>query len=195
MPIRDTIQIGDPRLKAENQTVSEFNDPKVKQVVDDLVETMRKNELIGMAAPQIGENWKIFVTEPRQTESRVGTQVDELRVYINPKIVETSPEETIIYEGCGSVMNGGLFGPVSRPKVITIEAFDMEGKKFRLTADGILGRVIQHEQDHLEGIEFTEKVSDYKKLMAREFYLTNIRNSSEQLAASEISIKKVGGIL
>ena len=191
MPIRETIQIGDPRLKAANSAVSDFNDAKVKQVVQDLVDSMRANELIGMAAPQIGENWRIFVTEPRETEARKGGQVDELRVYINPKIIEMSAEEVIIYEGCGSVMNGNLFGPVSRPKVIMIEAADMEGKIFRLKCDGILARVIQHEQDHLEGVEFTEKVSDYKKLMSREFYLKDIRNSKEQVEASVITIKEV----
>lgn len=132
MPLRDTIQIGDPRLKAENTTATDFQSEKVKEVVQDLIDTMREKELIGMAAPQIGENWRIFVTEPRETEARKGAQVDELRVYINPKIIETSKEETIIYEGCGSVSNGNLFGPVSRPKVITVEAFDTEGKKFTL---------------------------------------------------------------
>lgn len=191
MPLRDTIQIGDPRLKAENTTATDFQSEKVKEVVQDLIDTMCEKELIGMAAPQIGENWRIFVTEPRETEARKGAQVDELRVYINPKIIETSKEETIIYEGCGSVSNGNLFGPVSRPKVITVEAFDTEGKKFTLKCDGILARVILHEQDHLEGIEFTEKVSDYKKLMSREFYLNDIRNSKEQTEASVITIKEM----
>ncbi len=188
MPIRATIQIGDPRLKAENESVEDFSSAKVKQVVEDLVETMRAKELIGMAAPQIGENWKIFVTEPRETETRSADQADELRVYINPTIIWESEEETIIYEGCGSVMEGNLFGPVKRPKTITIEAFDVEGKKFTLKCDGILARVIHHEYDHLIGIEFTEKVFDYKKLMNREFYLKDIKGSKEQLEAGKITI-------
>lgn len=188
---RDTLQIGDPRLKAENQVVKDFNDPKVKQVVDDLVETMVANDLIGIASPQIGENFKIFVTQPRKTEARPEDQTDELRVYINPEIVNFSDEQTIIFEGCGSVLHGNLFGPVKRPKIITIDAFDLNGKKFRFKTDGILARVIQHEYDHLSGIEFTEKISDYKKLMAREFYIANIKNSPEQKSASVITIKEL----
>lgn len=189
MAVRDTIQIGDLRLKAENKIVTDFSDLKVRQVVTDLVDTMHKNGLIGMAAQQIGENWKIFVTEPRETEDRPKDQADELRVYINPVIIEFSKEENIIYEGCGSVLHGTLFGPVKRAKEITIEAFDLKGKKFRLVCDGILARVIQHEYDHLQGIEFTEKIFDYKKLMAAEFYRERIKNSPEQIEASKITKK------
>jgi peptide deformylase len=189
MAVRETIQIGDLRLKAENKAVSGFSDLKVRQVVTDLVDTMHENGLVGIAAPQIGENWKIFVTEPRETKDRPKDQVDELRVYINPVIIEFSKEENIIYEGCGSVLHGNLFGPVKRAKEITIEAFDLNGKKFRLTGDGILARVIQHEYDHLFGIEFTEKIFDYKKLMVAEFYRQRIKNSPEQIEASKITKK------
>ncbi|PIU36280.1 peptide deformylase [Candidatus Shapirobacteria bacterium CG07_land_8_20_14_0_80_39_18] len=189
MATRDTLQIGDLRLKAPNKTVEKFTDSSVKQVIQDLIDTMRANELIGMAAPQIGENWKIFVTEPRETKFRMADQVDILRVYINPIILNSSKEESIIYEGCGSVLNGQLFGPVKRPKEITIEAFDQEGKKFRLTCDGILARVIQHEYDHLNGIEFTEKIFDYRKLVSVDFYLKDIKKSPEQIKDSMITKK------
>jgi len=189
--IRNTIQIGDPRLKAVNKVIDNFNDPTVKRVIQDLVDTMHQNGLIGMAAPQIGENWKIFVTEPRETENRPADQADELRIYINPKITIFSIDENVIYEGCGSVLNGSLFGPVKRPKEITIEAFDQNGNKFRLTCDGILARVVQHEYDHMFGIEFTEKVSDYKKLMNAEFYQETIKMSPEQIEASKITKKIV----
>ncbi len=187
--VKKTLQVGDPRLKQPNREVTDFSDPEVKQVVDNLVETMRALELIGMAAPQIGENWQIFVTEPRETKARNGDQTDVLRVYINPKVVKSSPEEVIIYEGCGCVAQGKLFGPVSRPKEITIEASDLTGKRFTLRADGILGRVIQHENDHLSGIEFTEKITDYRKLLSFDHYVAQVRNSPEQKTASVINVK------
>lgn len=188
--VKETLQVGDPRLKQPNAEVVDFSDPKVKQVVDDLVETMRATELIGMAAPQIGENWRIFVTEPRETKSRTGDQTDVLRVYINPKVVQASTEDVIIYEGCGCVAQGKLFGPVSRPKEVTVEACDQSGKRFSLRADGILGRVIQHENDHMTGIEFTEKITDYRKLLSFDHYVAQVRNSPEQKAASVINIKE-----
>jgi len=190
MAVRKTAQIGDPRLKTDNKTIENFNDPVLKQLVEDLVDSMRAGGLIGMAAPQIGENYKIFVTEPRETKTRPAGQSDELRIYINPVIVEESTEESVIYEGCGSVIHGKLFGPVKRPREIVIEAFDVGGRKFRFRCDGILARVIQHEYDHLSGVEFTEKISDYRKLMSVGFYLKNIKHSEEQTEASLITKKE-----
>jgi len=188
MAVRKTLQIGDPLLKNNNLTIKNFNDQKIKRVVKDLRDTMIKNDLIGLSAPQIGYNFKIFITQPRKTKARKLPKGDMLRVYINPKIVKFSKSENIIYEGCGSVMNGNLFGPVKRPKEITIVAFDEKKGKFQIRCDGILARVIQHEYDHMSGVEFTEKICDYKKLMAREFYIKNVRNSKEQLEASNITI-------
>ena len=188
MAVRKTVQIGDPRLKAENVVVKNFNDLKVSKVIKDLKDTMIKNDLIGMAAPQLGHNYKIFITQPRKTKARKLSKGDKLRVYINPKIVKSSKKQNIIYEGCGSVLNGSLFGPVKRPKEITIEAYDSKGEKFQIRCDGILARVIQHENDHMVGVEFTEKISNYKKLMAKEFYVKTVRNSKEQIQASNITI-------
>ncbi len=190
MSVRQTIQIGHPALKAKNKDVHYVHDAQVEQLIDDLRDTMRHNELVGMAAPQIAENYKIFVTEPRETKTRSKDQSDEFRVYINPEIVEFSLEEVVIFEGCGSVLNGQLFGPVSRPKQITIEALDENGKRFRLTCDGILARVIQHEYDHLHGVEFLEKISDYKQVMTADYYIKNIKNKPKHQAACHISIIK-----
>ncbi len=191
MSIRTSIQIGDPLLKAENKVIEDVSDPALQQVIEDLIDTMRENGLIGMAAPQIGENYKVFVTEPRETETRPADQADDLRVYINPEIVEQAEEEIIIYEGCGSVLNGQLFGPVSRPRWIKIRALDRNGQQFEFKADGILGRVIQHEYDHLIGVEFTEKVADYKKLMSREHYIEQIKSREWHLTNAKITIKEL----
>jgi len=90
-------------------------------------------------------NYQLYITEPRETESRPASEADDFRVYLNPRVVDQSANRVVIWEACGSVMMGQLFGPVERPKVITIEASDQLGQKFRFTADGILGRVIQHE--------------------------------------------------
>jgi len=188
MAVRKTIQIGDPRLKAKNLVVKDFNDPRVKKVIQDLKDTMIKNDLVGMAAPQVGYNYKIFITQPKKTKYRKLPKGDKLRIYINPKIIKLSKEQSIGYEGCGSVLNGNLFGPVKRSREIIIEAFNEKEERFQLRCDGILARVIQHENDHMVGIEFTEKIFDYKKLVAREFYIKNIRNSKEQLRASNITV-------
>jgi len=73
-------------------------------------------------------------------------------------LVKSSKEKVVIWEGCGCVGQVDMFfGPVTRAKEITVEAFDENGKKFQIHTDGIMARVILHELDHLEGIEFVEK--------------------------------------
>jgi peptide deformylase len=192
MTVKKTIQIGDPILKKKNKIVKRFTSSKVKQVVSDLIDTMRKIGLIGMAAPQIGENYKIFVTEPRKTKARNLPFKDNVRVYINPKLVSTSKEEIIIWEGCGCVGTVDVFfGPVKRAREITVDAFDEKGKKFRIHTDGILARVILHEMDHLNGIEFIEKVDDYRKLMHETHYTKTVRNSPEAQRVAKVSILEV----
>jgi peptide deformylase len=143
--------------------------------------------LVGIAAPQVGHNYQIFVTHPRNTTSRKLLKEDILRIFINPKITKFSKERSSIYEGCGSVAEGDLFGPVMRSKEITIEACDENGKIFSLVCDGLLARVIQHESDHLKGVEFIQKVADYSKMLSGKFYRSTMRSSKEQLEALKIS--------
>ncbi|MEI8232961.1 MAG: peptide deformylase [bacterium] len=190
MAVRNTLQVGNPILKAPNQRVVNPSDPQIQHIIKDMIDTMHKNNLIGLAAPQIGENYHLFITEPRETKTRTKDQSDDLRIYINPTITKFSDEKTEIWEGCGCVANGTLFAPVIRPKIITITATNINGKEFQIKADGILGRVIQHENDHLSGIEFTEKISDMKRLMSKEYYIEYIKPVPETTANSLITIKE-----
>jgi peptide deformylase len=187
MAVKIVIQAGHPSLKKKNKKILNFKSPKLKNLQKDLIDTMRKKSLIGIAACQIGENYMVFVTHPRNTKSRILGRTDKLRIYLNPKITFKSQEESIIYEGCGSIVRGDLFGPVSRPKEIEVEAMDENGQKFRLKCDGILARVIQHEYDHLMGVEFVEKVTDYRKVIVGKYYKEKIRNSKLQKQNSLIT--------
>ena len=187
MAIRKIIQAGHPSLKTKNRKIVNLKSSNVKKLIKSLKDTMYKTGLIGVAAPQIGENYMIFITHPRNTKARKLFREDVLRVYINPEIVSFSKDKNVIYEGCGSLVDGELFGPVLRPKEITIEAYDEDGNKFLLACDGLLARVIQHEYDHLMGTEFIQKVSDYNKILDGIFYRKNIRNSKAQTEASKIT--------
>ncbi len=148
---------------------------------------MYKADLVGIAAPQIGENYMIFLTHPRATKARAKNKntEDKLRVFINPRNTFQSKEKSLIYEGCGSI--GDIFGPVIRPKELEVEAYDEKGVKFALRADGILARIIFHEMDHLSGVEFIQKVSDYGKIVTKKHYRKNIRNSNLQKKNSKIT--------
>lgn len=187
MAVKKITQAGHPALKAENKEVKDFSSHKLKKLIKDLKDTMYDSGLIGIASPQIGVNEMVFVTHPRNTKSRNIGKEDICRVFINPQIIGQLKENIIIYEGCGSVAEMKLFGPVLRPKKITVEALDEKGKKFLITCDGLLARVIQHEVDHLMGMEFIQKVSDYNKVLSDDFYHKTIRNSKAQKDASKIA--------
>lgn len=186
MAVKPIIQAGHASLKKKNKKILSVSLSKIKRLRKDLVDTMNKTGLIGIASPQIAENYMIFVTHARNTKSRNIGKPDILRTYINPKITFKSKAKNTIYEGCGS-LDSNLFGPVSRPEEIEIEALDENGQKFKLRCDGILARVIQHEYDHLMGIEFMEKINDYKKIIVGEYYRKNIRNSKLQKQNSLIT--------
>ena len=187
MAVRNIIEIGHRVLKLKNKPIIDFHSPLLKKLIKDLKDTMAKVALIGIAAPQIAENFQVFLTQPRKTNARRLEKGDVLRVYINPKITFQSKEKNLIYEGCGCVPHSSIFGPVIRPREIEVEAYDAKGRKFRLRCDGILARVIQHEYDHLQGIEFLEKISENKKIISWDFYRRDIRNSKEQKTASKIT--------
>src|SRR3989344_1871886 len=186
MAVRKVIQVGHPSLRTKNKTIN-CNSSKLKKLIKDLKDTMYKTNLVGIAAPQIDENYMVFLTHPISTKTRKLLKEDICRIYINPKIVPSSKQQGSMYEGCGSVANGELFGPVLRSKEIKIEAYDEMGKKFSLLTDGILARIILHELDHLTEVEFIQKVNDYSKILSKDFYIKDVRNSKEQKEVSKIT--------
>jgi len=174
MIIKNIIQIGNPILSKKSKFVSNIKFKEIKNIIKDLVDSLRHYSLVGMAAPQIGKNFRIFITEIRKTKYRKGKETDKLRIFINPRIIWSSKDKVIMYEGCGSVAYSKIFGPVKRPKNIIIEAYNEKGDKFKLKADRLLSRVIQHENDHLNGISFIEKITDMRKTMSSEEYFKMI---------------------
>jgi len=172
MAIQKTILLGENVLRETAKSVENTEDQRVQEVITDLVDSMRDKDLIGMAAPQIGVSLRIFVTEVRETEYRK-VDLDELRVYINPKITNKSEGTKIGWEGCGSIP--GLFGQVERYTEITVAYTDREGASQTDTVGGFLAVVIQHETDHLDGIMFTD-ISDPKTFVSGAYYIKHIRS-------------------
>ena len=176
MIIKSVTQVGNPIIRKKSKNVASVKSLSVKKIIKNLTDSMRHSNLVGMAAPQIGQNLRIFVTEIRKTKFRKKIkELDGLRVFINPKIISRSRKMVSGYEGCGSVATAGIFGKVPRPYRVTVSAINEKNKKFVFTAKGLLARVIQHETDHLDGIVFLDKVADKKSLMSREEYLKKFR--------------------
>lgn len=175
MIIEELVQIGDPKLAYQLQKVIDFRDLKLTTLIEDLKDSLYHHELTGIAANQIGGRYRVFVTEVRKTTYRNPTQLDQLRVYINPEIIELSDETIDIYEGCGSVAYGRLMAEVNRSRELKVKAFDEYGKLFTLRAKGLLARVIQHEMDHLDNVEFIMKVNNWRTAMSSEEYKKRVR--------------------
>lgn len=172
MPVKATSQIGSKVIRTRAREVVKIGSRETRKVIKDLIDSMRHHNLVGMAAPQIGRGLRVFVTEIRKTTYRKNiSDVDAVRVFINPRLVEKSKQQVVGYEGCGSVASALLFGPVKRPRTVTVTAQDATGQRFKLKATGLLARVIQHENDHLNGIVFIDHVTDTRKLLGREEYI------------------------
>jgi peptide deformylase len=149
LPILKVVNYPAEILEQTCKPVVKF-DRKLVKILDDMYDTMIEYDGVGLAAPQIGLDARIAIVD---IDDELGTIE-----MINPVILETSGEQTGP-EGCLSFP--GLFGEVTRPYFVKIEAFDRKGKKYMLEAEDFLARAIQHEIDHLDGILFTTKVSRY----------------------------------
>ncbi len=149
MSVRKVIKYGEESLREPSKEVHKVSQ-KIKNLVQDLLDTMYKENGVGLAAPQIGENVRVFVID-------VSTEKEPLnpRVFINPKIIKKSGA-CISHEGCLSFPEA--FTDVKRYANVMIKALDTNGRSFVLEAkDGsLLARAIQHEFDHLDGILFID---------------------------------------
>ncbi|HBO48981.1 MAG TPA: peptide deformylase [Clostridiales bacterium] len=150
MAIRNIIQVGDEILRKKSKPVKEF-DQKLAELLDDMRETMVKNDGCGLAGVQVGILRRVVVLD-----------VNHMKIeLINPEIVD-SYGESIEREGCLSVK--GETGYVKRPSEVTVKAFDRYGNEFILTGVDMLARALCHEIDHLDGILYIDKViKDYKE--------------------------------
>lgn len=137
----------DEILRKNSKEVTEIT-PRIIELVKDMEETMRDVEGVGIAAVQVGVLKKIFVVDIGEGPI----------VFINPEMKLQEGEEVDV-EGCLSLP--GYEGEVLRPKKVVVEALNIEGKKFKIEAEGLLARVICHENDHLYGVLYKDVANDY----------------------------------
>jgi peptide deformylase len=153
MPLLNILRYPDPRLHKVAKPVTVF-DARLKQLTEDMAETMYEAPGVGLAASQVDVHEQIIVIDTSETRS-------DLRVFINPEILWASDDRQVYEEGCLSVP--GIYDGVERPSQVKVRALDVEGKPFELSADGLLAVCIQHEMDHLKGKVFVEYLSPLKR--------------------------------
>jgi peptide deformylase len=150
----DVRLLGDPILRQRAEEVEEIDDD-LRELAEEMFETMYTEEGIGLAAPQVGVSKRLFVMDIREDGA-------EPQAVVNPVIVEHSGSERG-EEGCLSLP--GLIGAVERPARIVVEGLDLDGKPLRIEASELLARCIQHEIDHLDGVLFIDHLSPLKRKM------------------------------
>jgi peptide deformylase len=154
--------LGQPVLRKETEEIT-ADYPNLAELIDNMFQTMYNSDGVGLAAPQVGLNIRLFVIDASPMKEDFPGIDSTKRVFINPEIIETS-EETIAYEeGCLSVP--GIHEKVTRPTSITINYFDENFVEHTDTYDGFFARIVQHEYDHLEGHVFTDRVSPMRRQM------------------------------
>lgn len=165
MAVLEIVQVGGPQseiLARPAVRVREFG-PKLHQLLDRMLETMREAPGVGLAAPQVGIDLRVAVVEYPDDED---DPENTMRVYelINPEIIRTKGSE-VGQEGCLSIP--GLVADVDRATYLLIRAQDRNGREYRLKAYDWLARVLQHEIDHLQGVLMTDRATQLYKLVKK----------------------------
>lgn len=179
------VAYGDPILKKECEEIDE-NYPNLKQLISDMFETMYKAKGVGLAAPQIGKNIRLFIVdgspfaEDEEDEDDPRTEGIEnfKKVFINPIIEEESGKEWPFQEGCLSIPK--IRENVSRKPDITVSFYDENWELKEESYSGYAARIFQHEYDHIEGVLFTDYLSPLKRKLIQK-KLNNITNGEIEI--------------
>ncbi len=147
MALRKVLLEGDDTLRKKSREVKDF-DLRTQELIDDMFDTMREEDGLGLAAPQVGVLKRIFVME--------AVEENEATAFINPVLIDEKGEQ-IGAEGCLSLP--GLYGVVSRPEEVRVRAQDISGEEFERTYSGLEARCVCHEIDHLYGILYRDKAT------------------------------------
>lgn len=165
LPIR---VYGDPVLRRKTVEVEE-NSGEIQQLIDDMIDTMRHAEGVGLAGPQIGRSERIFVADVTPMYDDPEMVIDELppqpMVFINPQIVWESTEEGEFEEGCLSIPD--IRELVVRPERVRLQYLDRDFNISEMEVSDLMARVIQHEYDHVEGILFIDHISAFRRRLLR----------------------------
>lgn len=158
-------------LRSPAEQVTNVQDAAIQQLIDDMIETLEDAEGVGLAAPQIGRNLQLAIVHTLPDYDDEGEPIDGTRdmyVIVNPKIVWDSRKTTYGIEGCLSIP--GYLGEVERNFAIRVTALDRNGRKKRYRLKGWDARIFQHEIDHLNGVLYTDKLTEPENYWTEEEY-------------------------
>jgi len=151
----------DPILRQKAKPIGEIT-PTIRAVGEKMIELMHQAEGVGLAAPQVGLPWRMFVTVVSQDEQ---TATIPGRIYINPEVTIENRELISLEEGCLSLPD--IRGDIRRSAGVTVKALDPDGNPFSMTDDDFMSRIWQHELDHLNGVLIIDKMNPMDRIAVR----------------------------
>jgi peptide deformylase len=165
------LAYGNPVLKKKAKNIS--NDfIKLNEFIENMWETMNNANGVGLAAPQVGLSFRVFIVDTSPFADSESMNKDEFelvssfkKVFINPVIINETGNKWDFNEGCLSIPE--VRADVKRPETILIKYFDEDFNQHQQSFNGIIARVVQHEYDHIEGILFTDKISPLKRKLLK----------------------------
>ena len=183
MPVRPIVRLGHPALRTPARAVplDQIAGPEVQQLVDDMIDTMRDAQGVGLAAPQLGVELQVFVHEVQGSETN---EAVPLRVVVNPMLTPLAGELVYDWEGCLSIPD--LRGLVPRHPQVRVRGLDRAGAQQDFVATGFEGRIIQHEFDHLNGVVFLDRMRDLRSLSYLEEWGEFMAGEEETASVHEI---------
>jgi peptide deformylase len=161
MSVREVLRMGHPVLRERAKPVEQFATPELRELLQDMVDTMKAQNGAGLAAPQIGVSQRMVIFGVEKNPRYPDAEEVPFTVLVNPKIVHLTREIEEGWEGCLSVP--GLRGLVPRYTRLQYSGFDVEGNPIERVAEGFHARVVQHECDHLDGILYPQRMTDMSK--------------------------------
>ena len=174
-------KLGEEVLRQKSVPIKdeEINDD-LRALAEEMFETMDAANGVGLACPQIGKNIRMFVAMADD---------DVRRVFINPQIIATSDDSVPYEEGCLSVPQ--VYENIMRPSKVTVQAQDQNGKRFTLEAEGLLARIIQHENDHLDGVIFIDRGDEEFAKKTAEQSAKRAERAAQKAAEKEAKAKRI----
>ena len=174
-------KLGEEVLRKKSVPIKdeEINDD-LRALAEEMFETMDAANGVGLACPQIGKNIRMFVAMADD---------DVKRVFINPQIIATSDDSVPYEEGCLSVPQ--VYENIMRPSKVTVQAQDQNGKRFTLEAEGLLARIVQHENDHLDGVIFIDRGDEEFAKKTAEQFAKRAERAAQKAAEKEAKAKRI----
>ena len=160
MAVKELVTMGNPVLLRHAEPVEDFSSPELKELINDMYDTMQANDGAGLAAPQIGVSKQVVIFEVKENPRYPNAETVPRTVLINPKIEVLDNDTEEGWEGCLSIPK--MRGLVPRFAKIRYSGFDEKGKKISVEATDFHARVVQHEVDHLNGILYPFRITDMR---------------------------------